>query len=66
MGAADSAAAAAVERLRRAEESAQRERERGSIVRRASVAIKRALILLLPHGLVVAWVSQRGEKENDR
>jgi SAM-dependent methyltransferase len=55
LGVADSAAASALERLRQADEARRRYAVTGSTSapRRAGAAIKRAVALILPHGLIL-------------
>lgn len=70
LGIADSAAAATVERLRRADEEAEALRRATPppqpLLVRVGAALKRALVLILPHGLVLAWVVQGSADEADR
>ena len=61
---------ATVERLRRADEEAEALRRATPppqpLLVRVGAAVKRALVLILPHGLVLAWVVQGSADEADR
>jgi SAM-dependent methyltransferase len=65
LGVADSAAAAALEQLRRAEE-APREPPLQSAPVRLWLAVKRAIALILPHGLIVRQQRNKRESEDPR
>lgn len=65
LGVADSAAASALERLRQADEAEHRQAATGprSAPRRIAAAIKRAVALILPHGLILRHQRRKDQRD---